>query len=153
MVWPGSRGSCWRGWAGCRRLRGTDGFCRCWARGGYRCGVALVGAGRVPELDDARRAAAVLGRELDPGEVLLFGSVAQGAACSDSDLDLVLVFDDLGDYADPQQLEVRARKAIRDATGFASDVRVTDRPEWEARAKRCRSTFETHIASHAVTLL
>ena len=77
----------------------------------------------------------------------------KAAACSDSDLDLVLVFDDLGDYADRQQLEVLAREAIRNATGFASDVRVTDRPEWEVRARQCRSTFEAHIASHAVTLL
>ena len=83
----------------------------------------------------------------------MFGSVAQGAQEPGSDLDLVLVFDDLGDYSDRRSIADRARQTVRGATGFGCDVRVTDRPEWEVRAKRCRSTFEAHIATHAVTLV
>ena len=83
----------------------------------------------------------------------MFGSVAQGAQGPGSDLDLVLVFDDLGDYSDRRSIADRARQTVRGATGFGCDVRVTDRPEWEVRAKRCRSTFEAHIATHAVTLV
>lgn len=116
-------------------------------------GVALVASRCLPTLEDARRAAVALEEALDPGEVLLFGSVAHGAQGPGSDLDLVLVFDDLGDYSDRRSIVDRARKTVRGATGFGCDVRVTDRPEWEVRAKRCRSTFEAHIASHAVTLV
>ena len=118
----------------------------------YPLGVALVASRGLPTLEDARRAAVALGVALDPGEVLLFGSVARGAQGSDSDLDLVLVFDDLGDYSGRRLIAERARQTVLGATGFRCDVRVTDRPEWEVRAKRCRSTFEAHIASHAVTL-
>lgn len=115
--------------------------------------VALVASRGLPSLADARLAAVALGEALDPGEVLLFGSVAQGAQGPGSDLDLVLVFDDLGDYADRRSIAERARQTVLGATGFGCDVRVTDRPEWEIRSKRCRSTFEAHIASHAVTLV
>ena len=118
----------------------------------YRLGVALVASRGLPTLEDARRAAVALGEALDPGEVLLFGSVAQGAQGPGSDLDLVLVFDDLGDYSDRRSIADMARQTVLGATGFGCDVRVTDRPEWEVRAKRCRSTFEAHIATHAVTL-
>ena len=104
-------------------------------------------------MGDARRAVDALRRVLDPGEVLLFGSVARGEQVAGSDLDLVLVFDDLGDYTDRHRIAGEAREAVRDAVGLGCDVRVTDRPEWEVRTKRCRSTFEAHIASHAVTLL
>ncbi|MDE0135821.1 MAG: nucleotidyltransferase domain-containing protein [Acidimicrobiaceae bacterium] len=108
---------------------------------------------RLPTLEDARRAADALREALDPGEVLLFGSVAQGTQALGPDLDLVLVFDDLGDYGDRRLIAERARQTVLVATGFGCDVRVTDRPEWEVRSKRCRSTFEAHIASHAATLV
>ncbi len=114
--------------------------------------MALVASRGLPTLEDAQRAAVALGEALDAGEVLLFGSVARGAQVPGSDLDLVLVFDDLGDYADRRLIAERARQTVQGATGFGCDVRVTDRPEWEIRSKRCRSTFEAHIASHAVTL-
>ena len=91
-------------------------------------------------------------RVLGPGEVLVFGSVARGDQAAGSDLDLVLVFDDLGDYTQRRDLAAKAQAAVAEATGIASDVRVTDRPEWEIRTRRCQSTFEAHIAAHAVTL-
>ena len=134
-------------------IRGA-GFGRCGVVVGlYPLGVALVASRGLPTLEDARRAAVALEEALDPGEVLLFGSVAHGAQGPGSDLDLVLVFDDLGDYSDRRSIADRARQTVRGTTGFGCDVRVTDRPEWEVRAKRCRSTFEAHIASHAVTLV
>ena len=114
--------------------------------------MALLHSQRRPTLDDAREAAAVLEKALDPAEVLLFGSVARGTQNPDSDLDLILVFDDLGDYSTRRDIAGQASDAVRAATGLISDVRVTDRPEWEVRSKQCKSTFEAHIASHAVTL-
>ena len=114
--------------------------------------MALVGERLAPTLGDARRAADRLAGVFDPGEILLFGSVAKGTSVQGSDLDLVLVFDDLGDYSERWKLSERAKEEVAQATGFPSDVRITDRPEWEIRAKRCFSTFEAHIAAHAVTL-
>ena len=105
----------------------------------------------MPTLDDARRAAASLS-ELDPGMVLLFGSLARGEQRPGSDLDLCLVFDDLGDYSQRRRLINDARSRIRAATGFESDVKVTDRAEWRIRTTECKSSFERHIASHAVSL-
>ncbi|MYH98363.1 MAG: HEPN domain-containing protein [Acidimicrobiia bacterium] len=115
--------------------------------------MVAVRAQPTPTLEDARLAADAIKQALDPAQVLLFGSVACGTQNRGSDLDLVLVFDDLGDYADRRLIADRARQTVMGATGFGCDVRVTDRPEWEVRSKRCRSTFEAHIASHAVTLL
>lgn len=114
--------------------------------------MAVVSERRSPTIDDARAAARHLSAVLDPAEVLLFGSVARGTQDPNSDLDLILVFDDLGDYANRRMLAVQAMDAVAAATGMASDVRITDRPEWETRTRRCTSTFEAHIASHAVTL-
>lgn len=114
--------------------------------------MALTAPRNLPTLEDARRAATALESALDPGEVLLFGSVARGAQGPGSDIDLVLVFDDLGDYANRRQIAESAKQTVLRSTGYGCDVRVTDRPEWEIRAKRCRSTFEAHIAAHAITL-
>ena len=109
--------------------------------------VARPGA---PTLDDAHRAAEALS-EFDPGLVLLHGSVADGTAGADSDLDLVVVFDDLGDYSRRPLLWRRSIEAAESAIGRPVDVRVTDRPEWRARTA-CVSSFERHVASRAVTL-
>ena len=110
-----------------------------------------VTARPVPTLEDARRAAHSVAA-LDPGMVLLFGSVARGNQHPGSDLDLCLVFDDLGDYSERRNLVAAARRRIRDATGFPADVKVTDRAEWRKRSVECKSSIERHIASHAVQL-
>lgn len=104
----------------------------------------------VPTLADARRAADAIS-SLDPGLVLLHGSVAEGTADAESDVDLVVVFDDLGDYSQRSLLRRRAKEAAESAIGRRVDVRVTDRPEWRARTG-CVSSFERHVASRAVTL-
>lgn len=113
--------------------------------------TAQAAAQPVPTMKDARRAAASVA-ELDPGMVLLFGSVARGEQRPGSDLDLCLVFDDLGDYSQRRHLINDARSRIRALTGFESDVKVTDRAEWRIRTVECKSSFERHIASHAVSL-
>lgn len=102
-------------------------------------------------MDDARRAVDSVA-DLDPGMVLLFGSVARGEQHLGSDLDLCLVFDDLGDYSERRNLVADARRRIRDATGIPADVKVTDRAEWRKRSVECKSSIERHIASHAVQL-
>ena len=112
---------------------------------------ALEGVPRAaPTLADAQRAADALAH-LDPGLVLLYGSVAEGTADADSDLDLVVVFDDLGDYGERSLLRRRAMEAAEGAIGRHVDVRVTDRPEWKRRTA-CVSSFERHVEKCAVTL-
>lgn len=103
-----------------------------------------------PTLDDAQRAADALSF-LDPGLVLAYGSVVDGTAHCDSDVDLMVVFDDLGDYRQRSILRCRATEAAESVIGRPVDVRVTDRPEWKARTE-CVSSFERHIASWAITL-
>ena len=83
----------------------------------------------------------------------MFGSVARGCATAGSDVDLAVMFDDLGDYTQRRELAHQARTAAEQAAGFACDVRVTDRAEWRVRTTQCRSSFEAHIASCAITLM
>ena len=109
-----------------------------------------MSAGTAPSLHDARRAASAVAH-LDAGIVLLYGSVAMGTATEDSDIDLCLVFDDLGDYSSRQSLKNTAQDAVQQTTGWAANVRVCDRPEWRALCE-CVSSFERHIASYGVVL-
>ena len=90
-------------------------------------------------------------KALDPGIVMLYGSWARGTATPESDIDLYLVFDDLGDYSKRREMEARAQDAVQAATPRRADVRATDRPEWAALSG-CVSTFERHVADHAVVL-
>ena len=105
-----------------------------------------------PCVGDARKAAERINTVLDAAEVLVYGSVARDCAMPGSDVDLMVVFDDLGDYTQRRELAQQARTAAEQATGFACDVRVTDRAEWRVRTTQCRSSFEAHIASCAITL-
>ena len=103
-----------------------------------------------PSMADAATAAEALAR-LDPGMVLLYGSVASGTSHSGSDIDLCAVFDDLGDYEDRLDLQQQAEKAASVASGRRANVHTTDRAEWKAM-RGCVSTFERHIAAYAVVL-
>ena len=103
-----------------------------------------------PSLSDAQRAADAL-KELDAGFVLLYGSVASNTAQVGSDIDLCVVLDDLGDYSDREVVQRHAEDVVRAATGFSTNVHVSDRPEWAARLRRV-STFERHIAGYGVVL-
>ena len=113
--------------------------------------ISPAEASDAPSLHDARAAADALAA-LDPGIVVLYGSVARGDQHSRSDLDLCLVFDDLDDYARRHDLADRARQLVKQATGVNADVKVTDRAEWRIRTKQCKSSFERHIAARGVIL-
>ena len=113
--------------------------------------VAPVGS-RVPTVADARRAAEVLAAA-GAGRVLLYGSVARGEQTPDSDIDLVAIFDDLGDYADRWERKSILCLDARAACGWPVQVLVTDRPEWRLRSERLRWTLERRIAPEAVPLV
>lgn len=105
----------------------------------------------VPTRADARRAADALSA-IGARQVLLFGSVAQGDPNLESDIDLVAVFDDLGDYRRRQDMETQARKVVEDACGWACDILITDRVEWSVRSKLA-TTVEAEIAQSCHVLL
>lgn len=104
-----------------------------------------------PTRGDAERAAQALVR-MDAAQVLLFGSVADGTASPSSDIDLVAVFDDLGDYSERDRIKYRAQEVAHQASGRFTDVFVTDRPEWRKRT-RMRTSFEAGIHRRAVALV
>lgn len=112
--------------------------------------MAVVAPAEAPTRADAERAAATLvaaGVE----EVLLFGSVARGAAGPRSDIDLVGIFADL-DYAERQVRRRTLQEAAAAAVPWPVQVHVTDRPEWQARVERVTTSFEHRIAADAVTV-
>lgn len=106
----------------------------------------------MPTIADARRAASVLA-DAGAGRVLLYGSVARGEQTPDSDIDLVAVFDDLGDYADRWRRKGNLGEKARQACGWPVQVLVTDRPEWRIRSERLRWTLERRIAPEVVPLV
>lgn len=65
----------------------------------------------------------------DPARVIVFGSVARGEDSPESDLDLLVLFDDL-DATDRRQLMGRIRTAI--GAPIPIDVLVADVDEFEA---------------------
>lgn len=112
--------------------------------------MAILAPLRPPRTPDAAAAAGVL---IDAGavEVLLFGSVADGTATADSDIDLVAILADL-DY----DSRTERRRALEAAAGavvsWPVQVHVTDRPEWRARVQRVPSSFEARVAAAAVPI-
>ena len=108
-------------------------------------------AGRVPGLADARRAAKVL-IDAGVGRVLAFGSVARGEAHKHSDIDLVAIYDDLGDYSDRIQRRSRLEELAGQAAGHSADVMVTDAPEWAVRTAKVPCSLEARIVIDAVEL-
>ncbi len=115
--------------------------------------MVLVAASAVvvPSLHDARRVCDVLVRH-GAGLVLVFGSVAKGTANRNSDIDMVAVFDDLGDYSCRQSVRGRLQHGIDEVTKTPVDVWVTDRPEWQHRTTKVSSSFEAAVISDAIVL-
>ena len=105
----------------------------------------------VPSETAARCAAEALA-DTGAGKVLLFGSVARGNQGTDSDIDLVAIFDDL-DYSDRWALRSELARAAETACGHIVDVHVTDRPEWARRVRQVSASFEAGIAPGAVALV
>ena len=112
--------------------------------------MAILAPAEAPRTLDAAAAAGAL---IAAGavEVLLFGSVADGTATADSDIDLVAIFADL-DYADRDGRRRALEAAAREVVGYPVQVHVTDRPEWQARVQRVSSSFEARIAATAVPI-
>ena len=87
---------------------------------------------------------------VDASAVLLYGSLARGTQGTDSDIDLVAVFDDL-DYSTRWSRKVELTRLASRAAGRPVEVRVTDWPEWVQRS-RLHTSFERGIAGDAVVL-
>ena len=104
-----------------------------------------------PDLAAARRAADELVRA-GAGRVLLFGSLARGEAGQRSEIDLVAIYDDLGDYSDRSKRRCALEAKAGDVAGCPVDVVVTDAPEWAVRTTRVPCSVEARIAGDAVEL-
>lgn len=105
----------------------------------------------IPTIGAARRAAEVLATA-GAGRVILFGSVARGAAAEGSDIDLVAIFDDI-DYAKRAVLARRLERSASAATGFPVTVFLTDRPEWRIRTTRVNTSLEALVAERGIVLV
>ena len=104
-----------------------------------------------PDIAAAQRAADEL-VGAGAGRVLLFGSVAKGRATERSDIDLVAIYDDLGDYSGRAKRRCALEAKASDAAGCPVDVMVTDAPEWAVRTTKVPCSVEARIAGHAVEL-
>ncbi|WP_420443177.1 nucleotidyltransferase domain-containing protein [Candidatus Poriferisodalis sp.] len=105
-----------------------------------------------PDIAAAQRAADEL-VSVGAGRVLLFGSVAKGRATERSDIDLVAIYDDLGDYSGRAKRRCALESKASDAAGCPVDVMVTDAPEWAVRTTKVPCSVEARIAGHAVELV
>ena len=105
----------------------------------------------VPTLAEAERAAKVLA-EAGAGRVLLFGSVARGDARYHSDIDLMVIFDDL-DYSRRQDITMQLEELARAEVGWSVDVHLTDRPEWKMRTEQVVTSFENRVKVHALVMM
>lgn len=112
----------------------------------------VVLAKSAPTREDAQRAAETVA---DHGatRVLLFGSVAKGTAKVHSDIDLVAIFDDLGDYSDRWDRQKTLMAETQARVGHSVHVHVTDFPEWRKRTTEVTASFEASIATYAVALI
>ncbi|MDE0234356.1 MAG: nucleotidyltransferase domain-containing protein [bacterium] len=94
----------------------------------------------VPTMEDAQRTAAVLAA-LGAGEVVLFGSVARGHAEPGSDIDLIVIYDDL-DYNTRNRKENELVAVAGDYVDCRLDLYVIDRPEWKMRTRQVVTSFQ-----------
>ena len=113
--------------------------------------MGVVDPSFVPTLVEARRAAnavAVAGA----GRVLLFGSVARGEAHRHSDIDLMVILDDL-DYPRRDDLAMELQRLAGAEVGCSVDVHLTDRPEWKVRTEQVATSFENRVKKQAMLLV
>ncbi len=113
--------------------------------------VGVVDTGFVPTLAEAERAAKVVAGE-GAGRVLLFGSVVRGEAHRHSDIDLMVIYDDL-DYAVREDMKVELERLARAEVGCPVNVHLTDRPEWKMRTEQVVTSFESRVKGHALLLV
>ncbi len=105
-----------------------------------------------PTLADAYRVARVFAEDHNVGKVLLFGSVADGTATPNSDIDLVAIYDDL-DYSERFAIQSELQSIAAAKSGCPVDVLVTDRVEWKHRTEVVRNSFEAGVVEGAVPLV
>ena len=104
--------------------------------------------------EEARRAAeAIAAERSDVARVMLFGSTARGEADHDSDIDLVVVLNDLGDYWQRRRVKAELADAAKRVASRRLDLHVTDRPEWKLRTERVSASFEASLSGDLVTLI
>ncbi len=107
---------------------------------------------QTPTIEDALIATDALATaEAGISTVLLFGSTARGEQVSSSDIDLVVVFDDL-DYKKRLAIQHALEKIAGGAADFPVHVHVTDWPEWRHRSESMDTTFERAIQSEVLPL-
>lgn len=116
--------------------------------------AAPVKSVRLPTVDMARTAARDMADRV-PGirRICLYGSVARGEATPESDVDLLVVFDDI-DYSQRKRIASRCQSALDDARSGIDhrvSVVVTDTREWSARSELFTS-FERAISTDLVHL-
>lgn len=80
-------------------------------------------------------------REFEPRRVILFGSYARGEARWGSDVDLLVVVNEVEDRRD---LEIAMRRALR-GLGAAKDVIVATEDEIAGRGRLVGSIFESAL--------
>ena len=100
-----------------------------------------------PTIDDARVAGEAL-TGAGAREVMVFGSVARGRAAPHSDIDLVVVLDDL-DYRSRRDTTQALEGLAAAAAGQQVDVWLTDVPEWDAQ-NRCAASFAAAVRADLV---
>ena len=105
----------------------------------------------VPTIDDARVVAEALMSFEQVCEIAVFGSVARATARPDSDLDLLVVCDDVDYGAQRAALAARMRERAAAVVRWPLDLLVTDHAAWAAWSG-LPSTSEAAIAEHAITL-
>ena len=105
----------------------------------------------VPTLAEAERAAKVVAGA-GAGRVLLFGSVARGKAHYHSDIDLMVILDDL-DYAARWDIARELEGLARAEVDCSVDVHLTDRPEWRMRTEQVVTSFENRVKGHALVMV
>ncbi|MXX44988.1 MAG: nucleotidyltransferase domain-containing protein [Acidimicrobiia bacterium] len=114
-------------------------------------GMRMVVSSFVPTLAEVERAAKVMAGA-GAGSVLVFGSVVRGDAHRHSDIDLMVIYDDL-DYAVRQDLAMELERLAAAEVGCRVDVHLTDRPEWKMRTEQVVTSFESRIKRQAVVVV
>ena len=79
------------------------------------------------------------------GEVWLYGSVARGESEPGSDIDLVVVLDDL-EYRRRLRVKGELQEVARAACGCWVEVLVTDRAEWRIQREQVSASFVSAIS-------
>lgn len=113
--------------------------------------MRMVDSFFVPTLAEAERAAKVVAGA-GAGSVLVFGSVVRGDAHRHSDIDLMVIYDDL-DYAVRQDLAMELERLAAAEVGCRVDVHLTDRPEWKMRTEQVVTSFESRVKRQAVVVV